>query len=926
MHQPIYRNKNEGGAVDANISHAQSRHTALWRRSFALVEELSALSEAELAARLQEVRADDAALATSVVRMLAASAPEITAFTPFSATVIPLPRAYAAGEHVGAYTLERELGEGGMANVWLARRTDGTLTRAVAIKLPRSHLSATVLGERFVRERNVLGQLDHAHIAKIFDAGTDARGQPFLALEYIDGLPLDEYCTAHRLSLHARVALIIDAAYALHHAHSRLVLHRDIKPNNMLVTHEGALKLLDFGIAKLLSDEHTAEETEFTRLTGNALTAKYAAPEQLLSETVTTSTDVYALAVVLFELLCGESPFEDNAQTVVGRMKSLRVPAKRLSAVTPSQAFLNSCGIISATKHAREIRGDLSAIIEKALRNDAGERYPSALAFAEDLKNHLSDRPVHASQGAMLYRVQKFIQRQKIPLAIAAAGALVAVGLGVRTWQAHDIAKDSTSRAASIDGLLQGLFSGMSPDEAKSRTFTAKDLLDRTTEIIDRSAADGKYEIPSMRIGEIYRDIGAYDEAIVRFKKERAAAEKRGDSRGAFLAHLHEIDMLTKSYKLDKAGGEIRFANESQISRATVPDVLVAMFANMQGQFFDFQRSPDEANAHFVRAETLWRTLKPLNVEYLIWALEGQTHVARAKNQPAIARSKMEEVLALDIAHPVRGKIDRLRSRALFGQVLSRDANYREASAVLEPACNDHYLLLGGAHRETSIACRNSAFVFLRLGEFARAENTLNRIESTIPIENAQEKNLLALLRVQAALYRGDLLDAERGIVALLPALEVENPAKLTHELLTARRYLGEVWLRSGQRERAGELFEKIEQDLTVLLGAQHSETAHVTMLRTVAQLNERTTRAAQTALSAVSKTLVNTRGEQHPITLAAFSYHAMLSPGLEQSRRSALAMRLKNEIGWQGGAVKLSDMLLRPVTPLNLNAIPFVY
>jgi serine/threonine protein kinase len=912
--------------VDIRSSRSISAHTEVWRRSFGLVEELRSLTDSELAERLEAVHADDPALAASVARMLARNPGDGRSTSSLLQATIPLPRAYEPGNEVGAYTLEKEIGAGGMANVWLAHRTDGTLTRAVAIKLPRSHLSASMLGERFARERNVLGQLDHPHIAKIFDAGTDTRGQPFLALEFIDGKSLDEYCAAHRLFLHARVALIIDAAHALHHAHTRLVLHRDIKPNNILVTNRGTLKLLDFGIAKLLSDDHSAEETEFTRLTGNALTAKYAAPEQLLSETVTTSTDVYALAVVLFELLCGESPFEGDAQTAVGRIKSLRTPARRLSAVAPTQDFLNSCGSISAAKHAREVRGDLTAIIEKALRADTNGRYPSALAFAEDLKNSLSQHPVSARQGAVLYRARRFIQRQKIPIAIAASGVMVALGLGSQTWQAREVAKDSSSRAASIDGLLQGLFSGMSPDEAKSRTFTAKELLDKTTAIIDKSVAEGKYEIPSMRIGEIYRDIGAYDEAIVRFKKERAGAEKRGNKREAFLAHLNEIDVLTRLEKLTDANIEITRAREKIFWEIGASNPLSARLDAVQGQLSFYENKIEKAKVHYQRAESQWRLIQPLNVEQLIWSLEGLAFVARNASNPTLAEEKLLEVIALDEKHRVRGNMDLLGTKSALGTVLMVDARFERARPILNSACNEYFEKVGGMHRDTRATCRNTAYNLVRLGESDKAINILDRLYALTSESDHSERTQIGFLRAFIALCTGRPQSAEYGIKAMLAHLERQANGKSTGTILRTRRLLADSWLRMGQHQKAVRLLLEIEAEQVALLGYSHADTSLTTMLRVLAQLDDDNKFKSKEELAAVAADLTRTRGIHHPVTLAAQSYVALLSIDASIEQKLELANRIRQELRWQTGAIELADLLTRTTVTKSIGRIPIVY
>ena len=216
-----------------------------------------------------------------------------------------------AGALVGPYRLLRELGVGGMGAVWLAERADGTLKRQVALKLPRASW-ARGLAERMARERDILASLEHPNIARLYDAGTDAQGRPFLALEYVEGQPIDVYCREHGLGVRERVTLLLQVAQAVAFAHSRLVVHRDLKPSNVLVTADGQVRLLDFGIAKLMEGDRT-QETQLTQLAGQALTLDYASPEQIRGEQIGTASDVYSLGVVSYELLAGASPTSSSA-------------------------------------------------------------------------------------------------------------------------------------------------------------------------------------------------------------------------------------------------------------------------------------------------------------------------------------------------------------------------------------------------------------------------------------------------------------------------------------------------------------------------------------------------------------------------------------------------------------------------------------
>jgi eukaryotic-like serine/threonine-protein kinase len=899
--------------TESNVS------TDQWREAFAQFNALSELDVPSRSARLAELARSNPALAQRVGVLFA---PETKAFTQVfsekssSAT----PPALKAGDAIGAYTLEREIGKGGMADVWLGRRTDGTLNRPVAIKLPMAVLPSNVLAERFHRERNILAQLDHPHIARIYDAGTTAQGQPFLALEYIDGVALHDYCTQRRIDLRGRVKLAIEAAHALHHAHSRLILHRDIKPSNILVTGEGALKLLDFGIAKLLDDDRTAEETQFTRLTGAALTPKYAAPEQLTNETVTTSTDVYGLAVVLFELLTNTLPFGDNARDLAGRLKGLNTPALRLTEAPIEEAWAQRFGVRSLARYRRALAGDLEAIVSKALRASASERYDSALAFADDLQRTLDSRPVLARQGLLWYRANKFIARQRLPLAIAAAGALASAGLGLQAVQQQQRATESSARATSINGLMKGLLTGMSPDVAKTRLFSAKELLDRANAYIETSKNNDP-EVVS-RMGELYRDIGAYDEARRLFASQRDVAVARNDIRAQISASLQLADAATRAFDLAAAQKELDSIQIPLEKNVKGPDALIGQFHNLLGQLAFYGNDATTAKDRYARAEAQWRELNPIDVEKLVWSLEGQANAARMGADTKLARTKMEEVIALDEKFSVRTGLDRARSQAILGSIHIMDGRYREARSVLEPSCVEHAARLGVAHAESRVICGNSVVSMIRTGRLQQAEQQI----AAMRVGNATaDGNTRASLDFQAALikmYQGDAAAAEIFLHRYAQLLAPNGSDRASDAALRVQRYVGEAMLRQGKKTEASVLLEKILSEQIALRTASHPDVAVTQVLLTLARLDETSKSTAQNTLKKCVETLRSTRGDHHHFTLAARAYLELLSPSAEGK---SLAERLRDELGWQSGAEALAAQIEKSQRTPDFARVPIV-
>jgi len=380
------------------------------------------------------------------------------------------------GAMVGPYRLLRELGEGGMGAVWLAERDDLLQRRQVALKLPHAVVGRAGLQQRLAREREILAALEHPHIARLYDAGMTAAGQPWFAMEYVEGERIDAHCARRSLDVTARLRLFLQVIAAVAHAHSRLVVHRDLKPANILVNDAGEAKLLDFGIAKLL-DDGRAGETELTQLAGRALTPDYAAPEQILGQPIGTGVDIYALGVILFELLAGARPYK------------LRRDSRAALEEAIAQAQVRRPSEVAADRRlARQLRGDLDTIVLKALKAAPADRYGTAAAFADDIERHLAHQPVTARPDSRWYRARKFIARNKGPVAGAtAAFVALAVAAGLTAWQAH-VATREQQRAEQVKNLIASIFQDVNPAMRSGAALTALDLLAQARTRVERDA------------------------------------------------------------------------------------------------------------------------------------------------------------------------------------------------------------------------------------------------------------------------------------------------------------------------------------------------------------------------------------------------------------------------------------------------------
>ncbi len=340
------------------------------------------------------------------------------------------------GETLGAYKLISHIGEGGMSNVWLAERSDGRFARQVAVKFLRLAVASRGAAERFKREGRILGQLAHPHIAELIDAGVTDKGEPYLVLEHVKGKQINEYCDSRKLDVDARIKLFLDVLGAVAHAHANLIVHRDIKPSNVLVNNEGEVKLLDFGIAKLLADDvNPAAATQLTLEGGGGLTPQFAAPEQITRAPITTATDIYALGVLLYILLTGQHPAGPGAQSPANLVKAILdvEPKSASDVVAAAAAKIDTEGIAqrrasTPDKLCRTLRGDLDTIVSKALKKKPSERYASVSAVADDLRRFLRHDPISARPDTIGYRAAKFVRRNRTAAALTTIATALVIG------------------------------------------------------------------------------------------------------------------------------------------------------------------------------------------------------------------------------------------------------------------------------------------------------------------------------------------------------------------------------------------------------------------------------------------------------------------------------------------------------------------
>jgi eukaryotic-like serine/threonine-protein kinase len=452
------------------------------------------------------------------------------------------------GTAVGPYVVEREIGSGGMGAVWLARRSDGLIKRPVALKLPHPGPYGRHLAERFASERDILAELSHPNIARLYDAGFGDDGQPFLALEYVAGAPLIEYCDQQRLDLCHRLRLFQQVLRAVQYAHGNLVIHRDLKPSNVIVGNDGRAMLLDFGIARLIAlDPRDDTGRALAGPGGGALTPDYASPEQLAGQPVTTASDIYSLGVLLFELLTGERPYKSAGATRAEMEEAIL----KLDPQKPSQAVAEST-MAQGAAHARgctvrglcgSLRGDLDVIALEALRKTPGERYATADALSADIERYLEGEPIAARKGNSWYRTRKFIARHK-PSVIGAAAAIVAIiaTAAIALYEAHAAAGHARAAAAERDRALAlssrneaiaDFLNVLITESAGSdRPLTSAEMLARSEALVSAEFRGNRERRSAVLdlVGAYYRTIGNEKRALRLLQEAFATIEDSPDA------------------------------------------------------------------------------------------------------------------------------------------------------------------------------------------------------------------------------------------------------------------------------------------------------------------------------------------------------------------------------------------------------------
>jgi serine/threonine-protein kinase len=649
---------------------------AWWQRVLQAADRALELEPVDRAAFVAQCRTDDPALGAEVAALLAGAEAAPILDTPAAAIAAPLfdePAAFdTAGSQTrfGPYRILRELGHGGMGTVYLAERSDDQYQKHVALKvLPTWSVGDERRVQRFFEERQILAGLDHPDIARLVDGGVTTAGLPWFAMEYVEGVPVDRYCEDGGLSIDERLELFCRVCAAVQYAHRNLVVHRDLKPANILVTAEGRVKLLDFGIAKLLGSEPAAGAPSLTITGERLLTPMYASPEQIRGEPISTATDVYALGVLLYVLLTRVHPYriKGEQQHDVIRAVLDREPEPPSAAILHAAQGDDGAGV----KLARRLRGDLDTIVLKAMEKDPARRYGTAEQLAMDIRHHLAGLPVTARPATQLYHFRKFLRRHRLAAAVTAAIVLLVLGFATVTAvqsarirrQAERITLER-DRAEEFIRYLSNILHTAVPSPREGRGATAR-------EVLDSSAA------------RVEHDLAVQPEARARLMHDMGRA-------------YHELGINDRARHLLEASIALRRSSvpAGQAELAQTLDLLGAVLLE-QGELDGAERTYSEALA-------LRRRLLGARHGDVARTLNGLGAVMRAQGRLREAESVAREALAIDRARPGDHAADVAQSLRGLGHVLSDRGDYVAADTLYRQALS--LLRRPGSAEDSAIA------------------------------------------------------------------------------------------------------------------------------------------------------------------------------------------------------------------------------
>ncbi|MEM1041100.1 MAG: serine/threonine-protein kinase [Bacteroidota bacterium] len=781
-----------------------------WQRLASLLDDALDLAPEARDAFLDTACSDDPDLRAEIEALVAADE-EAGGFLDdsaagFAATLLEdLERATAGpqpefGALIGPYRIVEALGQGGMGTVYLAERADGQFEQRVALKLIRPGMDRREIIRRFLQERQILARLQHPNIARLLDGGVtepepgQGQGQPYFAMEFVEGQPITTYCDRHRLTVEDRIRLFLSVAEAVAYAHRNLVIHRDLKPSNILIAEAGAgtlgdgtprVKLLDFGIAKLLHKDDAEETLIETQMGLRVMTPEYAAPEQARGDAVTTSTDIYALGVVLYELLTGHRPYAferrsasemervicetepPRPSTIVGQTEEVRRSSGTVETIRPDEVAAARRAPLTVLR--RHLAGDLDTVLLKALRKEPHRRYASVEAFIDDVCAHLEGRPVAARKDSPGYRARKFVQRHRVGVATATVAlVLLTAGFAVTLSQAQALKREA-ARTEAVMGFFLDIFEVADPNTTAIDSVTARDIMDRGERLIDRSLAqepDLQAEFMGV-LGDIHAKLGSYDQAQQLYEASLVLRETvYGPNHVLVAASTHALSELALSAS-DYDEAETLAQRSLAIRRAELGDRDPATAASMAvlAQALHRKGDYDASSRLFADALAITRATLGDEDEQVAAVLTNFAIVRRRQGAHEEAEGLAREALAIRRAVLGEDHVETMTSMNNLAVILRRRDRLDEAEPLFQQVLAFDLERLGEDHINTATVTNNLANVLRDRGRYDEAEPLYRKVLAFDLEELGPEHRYVALVKHNLAFVtraQGDYDEAER--------------------------------------------------------------------------------------------------------------------------------------------------------------------
>lgn len=776
---------------------------ATWKRIKQVFAEVSALGPGLRRERLEELCGGDEAIRTEVEALLASDSDAGDFIEESALAFLDISGSQSSnleGRHIGHYRIVREIGRGGMGAVFLAERSDGEFEQQVAIKILGSAFPSHEAINRFRQERQILARLEHPNIARLLDGGVTDEGLPYLVMEYVDGKPLTAFTAG--LSVKQKLRLFLQICRAFAYAHSNLVVHRDVKPSNILVTNGGIPKLLDFGLAKMLDLD---DPTQATVSNFRALTPAYASPEQLKGEAITTASDIYSLGVVLYELMTGVRPFEDQN---VSFEKMVQI----VSGSEPQRPSACHTGIddgpVPTARERSALKGDIDNIILMAMRREPTRRYRSAEQFADDIDRHLRGLPVIASEDTLFYRTSKFVGRHWAGVsAVAAVIVVLLAGIFATSWQAEE-ARRARERAETITAFLQNMLGSAAPEAGVE--VGVKDVLAEAGVRARRELADDPEALAQvlMTLGRTY--IGLTMEAKAETELRDAAALSE-----ATVGAEHSLTSESLAWLGIALGYQAKVQEGLEVSRRAVeierkmhPDGNAVLGYALFAYASNLIQTPDTALA-LATAREASDVIKGTHGEthpYYLATLNQIALVQDATGNTDEAIRIYSETLARTADAGPKTRIYAAQAGSFLGTLLVRLGRFDEAEPRLEQALAAYKVVIGDRNPSIALLRTNLAKIYMERGDGERALKELefaSAVFAELPPTNRygmQTRTYHAL----AAARTGDPIVGERIVGEVIASATASAPQSLA--IAEAKSTLAEILTIQRKYEQAEQL------------------------------------------------------------------------------------------------------------------------